>query len=153
MSSCRRAMFLLTLLAAPAAQALELGSDSDLLSVEIHGFASQGFILTTNGNNYLDNGTTNGSFQFSEIGLNFTKSLTDKLRIGMQLFAQDLGPSGSYTVQMDWFYVDYRVTDWFGIRVGRVKIPFGLYNDIQDVDSARLPVLLPQSVYPSSTNY
>jgi hypothetical protein len=151
--SCRATLLFALVLGTPAASALELGSEDDLLSVEVHGFASQGFILTTS-NNYLDTGTTAGSFQFSEVGLNFTKSLTDKLRLGLQLFAQDIGPSGTYDVSLDWFYVDYRFTDWFGVRVGRVKIPFGLYNEVQDVDSARLSVLLPQSVYPlENSNY
>jgi hypothetical protein len=133
-------------LARPA-QALELGTNGDLLSVEIHAFATQGFILTID-NNYLAPDTTHGSFAFSEAGINFTKSLTDKLHVGFQLFAQYLGATGSYNVRMDWFYLDYRLTDWLGFRAGRVKIPFGLYNDIRDIDSARVPILLPQSVYP-----
>jgi hypothetical protein len=55
---------------------------------------------------------------------------------------------------MDWFYLDYHWQDWLGFRAGRVKIPFGLYNEINDVDSARTAVLLPQSVYPvANVNY
>src|SRR5580704_7460413 len=131
----------------PRASAIELGSEGDLASVEVHAFVSQGFIFSVN-NNYLADSTTHGSFEFSEIGLNFTKSVTDKLRVGMQLFAQYLGPTGNYTPQFDWFYLDYRVKDWLGFRAGRVKIPFGLYNEINDVDSARVPILLPQSIYP-----
>jgi hypothetical protein len=135
------------------AHAIELGSEGDLASVEIHGFASQGFILSTH-NNYLSANTTSGSFQYSEIGLNFTKSLTDNLRLGLQLFAQDLGPSGSFDPKVDWFYLDYRWRDWLGFRAGRVKIPFGLYNEVNDVDAARVPILLPQSVYPiENTNF
>ena len=123
------------------------------LSVDVHAFASQGFILTGN-NNYLADKTTQGSFQFSEVGLNFTKTLTDKFRMGVQLFAQDLGPTGNYDAKMDWFYLDYRWQDWLGFRVGRVKIPFGLYNEINDIDAARLPILLPQGVYPiNNRNY
>jgi hypothetical protein len=136
----------LMLIASPASAA-ELGSEDDLLSVDIHAFASQGFILTS-ANNYLANDTTHGSFQFSEVGINFTKNITEKLRTGIQLFAQDLGPTGNYNAKMDWFYLDYRFKDWLGFRAGRVKIPFGLYNEINDIDSARVPVLLPQSVYP-----
>jgi hypothetical protein len=30
-----------------------------------------------------------------------------------------------------------------------VKLPFGLYNEINDIDSARVPILLPQSIYPT----
>lgn len=129
------------------AAALDLGTGSELTSVEIHAFASQGFILSKD-NNYLANDTTHGSFQFSEVGINFTKSLTDKLRVGFQLFAQDLGPTGNYDIKADWFYLDYRWRDWLGFRAGRVKIPFGLYNETSDIDQARVAVLLPQSVYP-----
>ncbi len=81
--------------------AVELGNEGDLASVEMHAFASQGFIFTTR-NNYLADNTTHGSFQFSEIGLNFTKTLTDDLRMGLQLFAQDLGPSGNLDARVDW---------------------------------------------------
>ena len=37
------------------------------------------------------------------------------------------------------------------MRGGRLKIPYGLHNEVQDVDSARVPVLLPPSVYPLQT--
>ncbi|HEY2518323.1 MAG TPA: hypothetical protein VGI39_45955 [Polyangiaceae bacterium] len=140
-------LFAVTSLLTSRASAVEIGSEGDLTSLEVHAFASQGFLLTSS-NNYIDTSSKNGSFQFSEIGINFTKSLTDKLRFGLQLDAQDFGTTGNYNVKADWFYGDYRFTDWFGIRVGRVKIPFGLYNEINDVDSARAFVLLPQSVYP-----
>jgi hypothetical protein len=130
-----------------AAEAAEVGSESDFWSVDVHAFASQGFIFTT-GNNYLADNTKHGSFQFSELGINFTKTLTDKLRMGLQLFAQDLGPTGNYDVKADWFYLDYHFSDYLGFRAGRTKIPFGLYNEVNDIDSARVPILLPQAVYP-----
>jgi hypothetical protein len=132
------------------ADALELGADESIASAQLHGFASQGFILTLR-NDYLGNGTTNGSAEFSELGINITKSLTDTLTMGVQFFAQDLGPVGNYSPKVDWFYIDYRFRDFLGVRVGRLKIPYGLHNEIQDVDSARVPVLLPQSVYPLQT--
>lgn len=138
------------LLCSPRARAADVGEEGSLASVEVHGFASQGFILTL-GNDYLADGTKDGSFEFSELGVNLTKSLTDTLRFGVQFFAQDLGPVGNYSPLVDWFYVDYRPFDWLGLRAGHLKIPYGLYNEIQDVDSARVPVLLPQSVYPLQT--
>ncbi len=129
------------------AGAAEIGSEGDLASVEVHAFGSQGFIATTR-NNYIDTNTTHGSFQFSEVGINFTKPLVEKMRFGIQLFAENLGPTGNYNARADWFYLDYRWQDWLGVRAGRVKIPFGLYNEVNDADSARVPILLPQSVYP-----
>jgi hypothetical protein len=120
--------------------------ESDPLGVEIHAFVSQGFMFSTE-NNYLTR-STDGSFEFTEAAINFTKPLTDEFRVGMQLFSRKLGPGGSYVPVFDWYYLDYRVTDWFGMRAGRLKIPFGLYNESNDVDAARVPVLLPQSIYP-----
>ncbi|HKU41099.1 MAG TPA: hypothetical protein VJR89_23210 [Polyangiales bacterium] len=118
-----------------------------VLPFEVHAFVSQGFILTSK-NNYLAR-SKRGSFEFNEVGLNVSKNLSDDVRLGMQLFARDLGPIGNYQPQFDWFQIDYRFRDWLGIRVGRTKIPFGLYNEINDIDVARVPILLPQSVYPT----
>jgi len=115
--------------------------------VDVHAFVSQGFIWSAH-NNYLAR-SKRGSAEFSELGLNFTKQVSDDLRIGVQLFARDLGPDGNYRPQLDWYYLDYRLFDWLGIRAGRTKIPFGLYNEVNDVDAARVPILLPQSMYPS----
>jgi hypothetical protein len=115
---------------------------------DVHAFVSQGFMLSSK-NNYLTR-SRRGSFEFTEVGLNLTKSISDDLSVGMQLFMRDLGPIGNYKPQFDWFYLDYHFRDWLGLRAGRTKLPFGLYNDQSDIDSARVPVLLPQSVYPTT---
>lgn len=130
-----------------AAPARAQDGETEAPPIEFHGFASQGFFLTLK-NDYLAEASTEGSFEFAEVGFNFTKELTERLSTGGQLFAQDLGPTGNFKPQIDWFYLDFRADDWLGIRAGRVKMPYGLYNESQDVDSARVPVLLPQSVYP-----
>jgi hypothetical protein len=114
-------------------------------AIDVHGFVSQGFIKSTE-HNYLVP-SERGSFDFTEVGINFTKQLTDDLRVGMQIFAHDLGPLGNYKPQFDWYYLDYRFWDWLGIRVGRTKMPFGLFNEVLDIDAARVPILLPGAVY------
>jgi hypothetical protein len=114
--------------------------------VDIHGFVSQGFIWTAE-NEYLAK-AKNGSPEFSEAAINFTHTPIQNLRLGFQLFVHELGPIGNYRPQLDWYYLDYRVADWFGVRFGRTKLPFGLYNEINDIDVARVPILLPQSIYP-----
>jgi hypothetical protein len=143
----RRSFALIAAIAwSSGALAQEYAATSDLRAFQVHGFVSQGFLVTSH-NNYLAR-STKGSFEFTEVGINVTKPLTDKLRVGVQLFARDLGPIGNYSAKFDWFYADYRFADWLGIRAGRVKLPFGLYNEINDADSARTFVLLPQSMYP-----
>jgi hypothetical protein len=135
------------LLAVPAsAHATEPGAEARDRDLEFHGFVSQGFLKTT-ANDYLID-SARGSSAFSEAGLNATVQLTDKLRVGLQMFAYELGASGNFAMKADWYYLDYAVRDWVGVRAGRLKIPYGLYNDVSDIDAARVPALLPSSVYP-----
>ena len=123
-----------------------LSAASEDFDVDIHGFISQGY-LKTDHNNYMAQ-TEEGSFEFNEMGLNFGTDLTEKLRIGMQLFARDLGKDGNDDLVLDWAFADYRWRDWLGFRVGRIKMPFGYYNSIRDFDMLRTSVFAPQSVYP-----
>ena len=54
------------------------------VTIDIHGFVSQGFLYSS-ANNYLAR-SADGSFEMTEVGVNFTVTLTDQLRAGMQLF-------------------------------------------------------------------
>ena len=117
----------------------------ELPAIALHGFVSQGAFVST-ANDYLGH-SERGSFEFLEAAINVSSQVTDRLRIGAQLFTRDLGPIGNYTFALDWAHLDYRLRDWLGLRAGRIKIPFGLYNEFIDVDAARLHILPPQSVY------
>ena len=116
--------------------------------VEIHGFASQGLVYT-NTNNWLTMNTNQGSAAFTDFGGNVSTSVTDKLRVGAQLYDRNLGQLGQYHPSLDWAVADYRFKSWFGVRGGKVKTTLGLYNDTQDLDFLRIFALLPQSVYPT----
>jgi hypothetical protein len=132
--------------AAPA-RADDEPEELDDNALQIHAFVSQGFLKSTH-NNYLAN-SKSGSFEFFEAGINFQKQLTERLRVGLQLFSRDLGPLGDYKTKLDWAYLDYHWRDALGFRAGRIKLPFGLYNDTSDIDAAHPTALLPQSVYPA----
>jgi hypothetical protein len=116
--------------------------------VQIHGFASQGFVYTDT-NNWLTMNTSQGSGAFTDFGFNVSTSLTDKLRVGAQFYDRNLGKLGQYHPSLDWAVVDYRFKSWFGVRGGKVKTTLGLYTDTQDLDFLRTFALLPQSVYPT----
>ena len=114
--------------------------------VDVHGFISQGFLYSDE-YNYLAHNSTDGSFEYNEFGINFSKNLTDKLRMGIQFFSRDIGDAGNNKVTVDWAYGDYRFQDWFGLRAGRIKLPLGLYNETRDVDMLRTSIVMPQSIY------
>lgn len=114
-------------------------------NIQVGGFASQGFLASSGVNDYLGQ-TSNGTSDFREYAANASWS-KGKLRIGAQVFGQKLGQYGDDKIDLDWAVADYQATQWFGVRVGRVKTPIGLYNEALDLDSVRPFVLLPQSVY------
>ncbi len=115
--------------------------------VSIHGFISQGF-LTSGEYNYLAHNSKTGSFEYNEMGINFSKQVTDKLRVGTQIFSRDLGDVANNKVTIDWAYGDYKWRDWLGIRAGRIKSPLGLFNETRDIDMLRTCIVLPQNFYP-----
>ncbi len=124
-------------------------SEMDDWGIDIHGFVSQGY-MNSEHYNYMLYNSKGGSFHFNEIGINFSKELTDRLRIGLQLLSRDLGDLHNNKVTVDWAYADYAWTDWLGVRAGILKIPNGFYNESRDIDMLRTCILLPLGVYNES---
>ena len=117
-------------------------------SVQVHGFATQGYVKT-NDNNWLTMNTSGGGAgTFTDMGLNIGMEINSKLRIGGQFYDRKLGNLGDWEPLMDWAMVDYHPKPWLGFRAGKVKTVLGLFTDTQDMDFANTFALLPQSVYP-----
>lgn len=119
---------------------------ADLEDLFIGGFVSQGYINTSE-NNYLVPRAREGSGEFNEAAIAVSVLPADRTRIGIQFLARDLGDEGNNQVLVDWAYGDYRWRDTLGFRGGKIKLPYGLYSTVRDVDVARTFVLLPQGVY------
>ncbi|MDB4959075.1 MAG: hypothetical protein JWO36_6644 [Myxococcales bacterium] len=130
----------------PAIAAPEPTEGLRLRDVQIHGFASEGGFVST-ANNYIGT-SARGSLNLFEAGINFSTEVTDRLRVGMQLFSRDVGDLHDVSPRLDWAFLDYRWKPWLGLRAGIIRMPLGLYNEYTDIDSARLPILMPQSIYP-----
>src|SRR5688572_7052788 len=114
--------------------------------VQIHGFLSEGFAYSDH-NNYLTMPTSRGSF-FTEAGVSVSWRITDRLRVGAQVYDRYIGQLGKGKVYLDWALIDYRLKDWIGFRAGKVKTSLGLYSDTQDQEFLHTWALLPQSLYP-----
>jgi hypothetical protein len=138
-------LFFLALISASRAQDFKLWDRT----VQVHGFFSHGYVHTDENNWLTMNTSGSGSFAMVDMGLNTSMQVTDKFRIGGQVYDRDLGQLGQWHPSLDWAVADYRFTDWFGVRAGKVKTTLGLYNDSQDLDFVRVFALLPQSIYPT----
>ena len=118
----------------------------DDLNIQIHGYATQGFLYTTSNNIFTTN-SSNGSPAWTEAVVNVSSQPMPKLRVAVQARYELLGNFGN-AITLDYASADYKVNERFGVRFGKVKIPSGLFNEIQDIDPSYLFALLPQSVYP-----
>ncbi len=132
---------------------LAMGWDSSLIyaeriseKIQLNGFISQGYIYSTR-NDFIPQSSENGSYEFSEVGLTFSVDVNEKLRLGFQLLARDFGNIGNHRIDLDWGFADYRFSNAFGIRVGKIKMPLGLFNEVRSTDPLYPVVLLPQSIY------
>jgi hypothetical protein len=134
--------FLICTMGCPAVRAQSMED----LNLQVHGFATQGFIYTTHDNwNTAD--TTHGSTAWTEAVINISAQPQARVRVGMQARYYLLGDYGN-SITMDWAQADIKLNEHFGLRGGKVKTPAGLLNDSQDIDPAQLWIILPQSVYP-----
>lgn len=111
----------------------------------INGFVAQGYLKTDRNNFQTD--TQEGSFEFNEMGIKFSSAVSDNLFLGMQFFARDLGNLGNDDISIDWAYADYIFSNALGLRAGKIKIPFGFYNESRDSDMLRTAIFLPSGVY------
>jgi hypothetical protein len=114
--------------------------------IYVGGFVSQGY-LNTEDNDYLLADASDGSGEFNEAAVIVAAEPTDRIHVGIQLLSRDFGREESPSVVVDWAYGDWRWRDQLGFRAGKIKLPYGLYNQARDVDMLRTSVLLPQSVY------
>jgi hypothetical protein len=115
--------------------------------IQVHSFASQGFAYS-NTNNYLTMNTSQGTLGMTDFGFNASVQVTDKFRVGAQLYDRNVGLLGNWHPELDWAYGDYWFNRWIGARGGKVKTVLGLFNDSQDMEFLHTWALMPQSMYP-----
>ena len=148
MSSSKPLLHLLCALVlfAPLGSALAQGPFENL---EVHGFATQGFVKTSANSFFGD--SEDGSFDFTELGVNATLEPTPRVRLSGQLLSRNAGKmySGSPVVDFALADVSVRSTEKESLAfvAGRIKNPLGLFNETRDVAFTRPGVFLPQVVY------
>ena len=124
----------------------------DLLdgNLQVHGFASLTLVNTTD-NNFFGQSDDRISKDFSELGVNASWRLTPGLQLAAELLSHRAGGTDDGGVR-----TDYALLDWTaltseagrgGIRLGRLKTAYGLYNKTRDVPFTRPGIILPQSIY------
>lgn len=117
--------------------------------IQIHGFATQGLIFTTD-NNFYGN-SDHGSADFTELGINANAQLAPKMRLAGQLLSRHAGDMDDGSLRVDYALLDIKLIASsqgnLGLYLGRVKSPLGLYNETRDVGHTRSSVFTQQAIY------
>ncbi len=129
--------------------------------IQIHGFGSWKYARTVSAKPafapipplYLDGknqpflgGTQDGRWDNVEASLNVSATPVEELLITVQPTWEVL-KDGSIGTDLDYAFAEWAFSDLLKIRLGRVKQPFGLYNETSRVGTLRPFLSLPQSIY------
>ncbi|MGJ8687361.1 MAG: hypothetical protein ACSHWQ_07770 [Spongiibacteraceae bacterium] len=125
------------------------GNAFEIADLNIHGFISQGY-LKSQGNNFYGE-SLDGSTDFSEAALSSNWRIDNKFSIAGQIVSRDAGQIDNGGVDVDYLFLDFKAIEnsdsGLGLRLGRVRNTFGLYNDTRDTIFTRPTILMPQTVY------
>ncbi len=115
---------------------------------QLHGFAAQAYALS-DGNNYVGD-SLDGSLEFYEMGLNGSAGI-GSVTASAQGLVRRFGEQDDGDLRLDYGFLDYRAVSTLdataGVRLGRVKNYYGLFNDTRDIVFTRPGIVLPSSVY------
>lgn len=117
--------------------------------LQIHGFASQAAVRTSN-NRFFGN-SPETSLDFTEIGVNASLPLNPQVLLAGQWLARRAGEMYNGTPALDYALADVTLASsteqrW-GVRLGRIKNPLGIYNETRDVPFTHPGIFLPQVIY------
>ena len=142
-------LFLSTNLFANDSFPSDINSPSWIHDINWHGFISQNFVATDE-NNYLGS-SSDGSFKSNEAALNGSWRASESLQLSLQGIYKQIGNAKPKGTRLDYAIADLRVVDNFsygvGLRAGRLKNPYGFFNETRDVAATNTSILLPESIY------
>lgn len=120
-------------------------------NLEVNSFFTQGFFLTDHNRVNGESDDKHGSWDFREIGINASYRLNNNLNLAGQIMSRKAGKVNDGSLDIDYLLADYRISESqtysYGVKFGRMKNPYGLYNDTRDVAFTRPSIILPQSIY------
>ncbi len=117
--------------------------------IDWHGFISQSYV-NTNQNEFMGT-STDGSWDANEAGLNASWRATNNLQLAAQALYKRTGNAKPKGTRLDYAIIDWRIQDrleyGMGLRAGRLKNPYGFFNETRDVAATRPSILLAEGIY------
>jgi hypothetical protein len=111
--------------------------------LQINGYGTWSYGETDN-NHYAFSGPE-GEYEHVFAALTFIGSVSEDVTVFIQPNFEN--KDESFDVDLAFAFAEWRLSDSFKVRAGRVRQPFGIYAEIYDVGVLRPFLSLPQSVY------
>lgn len=83
----------------------------------------------------------------SNFGLNVGSKLSEKISVAAQLVALNSDPNGEWAVTAKWAFLNYRVSESFGVRIGRQLVPALLAAEFQSVGYLMPYRIIPRCIF------
>ncbi len=123
--------------------------------LEVHGYLSQGFAVS-DGHQVLGIPSGSGTFDYRTLAVQARSSFAERDAIVVQLSQQRLGRSpvmqSVHEVDVDWAFYEHEFGDGTRVRAGKVKVPFGVFNEIRFVGPL-LPFFRPSEILYGEGSY
>ncbi len=141
------------------AQQSSSAASGPLSKLTVHGFLTQAYATA----DYSEGGFVNptqdevafgipedGTFDYRRLAIQFRYEISPKDIMIIQLSSRSLGTSPVQDVEdeveLDWAFYERRIGDSTGLKIGRVQVPLGIFNEIRDVGTI-LPFYRPSFVF------
>ena len=102
-----------------------------------HGYGNQDY-RQSSANSYLG-ADPRGTWDNNFLGLVFTGTINERSQVWAQLQA-----NSTEQARVTWMFVDYQFNDVLRAHVGRVKFPFGIYNEYIDTKALQMMSVITQ---------
>jgi hypothetical protein len=131
----------------PVALAAALGFSQQVNAVNFDGFLTAGFAMHDQEDaTYLDTITDDIRFDNdSKFGLQVSADVAENMQAVAQILAA--GSDENFDLDIEWAYVDWRLSNTMSLRAGKVKEPVFLISDYIEVGYAYPWIRPPQEVY------
>jgi hypothetical protein len=118
--------------------------------IQAHGFISQSLVYTSD-NDVGGGSNDNLATDMRELGANLSWRASPDWLISAQALARWAGETDRGELRLDYGFVDRTlIADGeaqMGVRVGKIKNPYGFFNTTRDVAHTRPGISMPQSIY------
>lgn len=140
--------------ALPLALATVLGgglAHADDADLRFQGFASQRLTSSGGKNNFFGDTSGKLSADYTEIGAGVSWRPHPQWLLAGQAIYRRGGNSEKDEIEPDYYYTAFTPLEneagHLTLKLGKIKVPYGLYNDTRDTPMTRPGILAPQSIY------